>query len=366
MSQRLISGTEKIRIFVDPPWHRSEWDDDLIGRVVTAIPPSSKGKSFKKAWAKKHKSEAILRNQDASQIAVYSDGSMMFQHGIRKTGSGVVGYHLGNTVFENSASLGEHVVVYDTEMEGMAVAAELTRDYVSALPDPRAISRIAFFADNTGALYRAFSAKPGKAQDCSRRFRKAALELLDANNGLHILLGWAPGHLDIIGNERADILAKRGGGEATLRPDYYSLSFTGSLRKRELSEYWQQEWVSAPRKRNSAFYPADKFTPRLQPTTLCSNLSRKVFSRVIQCMTGHAHLGSYYSKFVPAEDVGCPCGEDIQTREHILHACVLHDEYRYLLGETDQDRSTRKVLGTPDGNLRLAAFIEASGAFSKV
>ena len=365
MSQRLIAGTEKIRISIDPPWHRSEWDDDLKGRITTAIPPSSKGKSFKKEWAKRHKSEAILRGQDGSQLAVYSDGSMMFQHGIRKTGLGVVAYRLGESIFETSASLGEHVVVYDTEMEGMAVAAELTRDYVLALPDPRVIRHIAFFADNTGTLYRAFSAKPGKAQDCSRRFRKATLELLDANKDLHIVLGWAPGHLDIIGNERADVLAKRGGGEVAERPEYLSLSYTGSLRKRELSVCWQQEWISAPRKRRSAFYPADKFMPRLQPTALCNVLGRKSFSRIIQCMSGHAHLGSYYSRFVPSEEVGCPCGEDLQTREHVLHACTIHDVHRHLLGETDQDRNTPKLLGTSDGNLRLAAFIEASGAFSK-
>jgi hypothetical protein len=82
-------------------------------------------------------------------------------------------------------------------------------------------------------------------------------------------------------------------------------------------------------------------------------------------MTGHAPLGSYYSQFVPMEEVGCPCGEDFQTRDHVLHVCALFASHRHLLGVTDQDRNTPKLLGTAEGNLRLAAFIEASGAFSK-
>jgi hypothetical protein len=93
------------------------------------------------------------------------------------------------------------------------------------------IKHINFFTDNTGVLYRAFSAKPGKAQSCSRRFRKAALELLDANKDLVILMGWAPGHLSIIGNEWPDVLTKRGGSEVAAHPEFFSLSYTGSLQK---------------------------------------------------------------------------------------------------------------------------------------
>jgi len=82
-------------------------------------------------------------------------------------------------------------------------------------------------------------------------------------------------------------------------------------------------------------------------------------------MTGHAHIGSYYAKFVLDEEVNCPCGEDLQTREHVLQSCMLHEGHRHLLGDTDQDHNTAKLLGTMDGNVCLAAFIEASGAFSK-
>ena len=68
-------------------------------------------------------------------------------------------------------------------------------------------------------------------------------------------------------------------------------------------------------------------------------------------MTGHADLGSYYSRFVPSEEVGCPCSEDLQTRERVLLACTIHDDHCHPLGETDQDRNIPKLLGTRGANI---------------
>jgi hypothetical protein len=52
---------------------------------------------------------------------------------------------------------------------------------------------------------------------------------------------------------------------------------------------------------------------------------------VVQCRTGHGHLGEYYSRFVPSESVDCPCGEPVQTREHIICECPKHEDHRHIL-----------------------------------
>ncbi|KAF9510004.1 hypothetical protein BS47DRAFT_1300777, partial [Hydnum rufescens UP504] len=91
---------------------------------------------------------------------------------------------------------------------------------------------------------------------------------------------------------------------------------------------------------------------------------RKTFSRLIQCRTGHAHIRSYYVKFEP-EDRRCQCGEPVQTRNHILYECrIFHDE-RHLLGH-GEERQPRYLLGTIDGIERLASFIKATPAFTKL
>ncbi|KIJ59323.1 hypothetical protein HYDPIDRAFT_65936, partial [Hydnomerulius pinastri MD-312] len=60
-----------------------------------------------------------------------------------------------------------------------------------------------------------------------------------------------------------------------------------------------------------------------------------------------------------------PCGEPLQTREHMLIECPLHDEHRDTLREASQDLVTSDLIGTKEGVEALASFIRCSGAFRK-
>ncbi|KIK22550.1 hypothetical protein PISMIDRAFT_59211, partial [Pisolithus microcarpus 441] len=59
--------------------------------------------------------------------------------------------------------------------------------------------------------------------------------------------------------------------------------------------------------------------------------SRKTYGRLLQCRTRHAFLGEYHSTFVPTEDPSCPCGEPIQTRQHIITSCPTFENHRNIL-----------------------------------
>lgn len=73
--------------------------------------------------------ELVTQGDGEDHFQGYSGGSMTHKRGIRYTGFGVVAYHNGKTALEHAVALGPFVVVYDTELEGMAVATEQTRDY---------------------------------------------------------------------------------------------------------------------------------------------------------------------------------------------------------------------------------------------
>ena len=92
---------------------------------------------------------------------------------------------------------------------------------------------------------------------------------------------------------------------------------------------------------------------------------REVFGRLMQCRTGHGYIGEYYAKFVPTENVDCPCGKNFQTREHILRDCPRYEAHRHTLREFSEDISIPEILGTTKGITALATFIEESGAFTK-
>ncbi|KAJ3735324.1 hypothetical protein DFJ43DRAFT_983626, partial [Lentinula guzmanii] len=83
------------------------------------------------------------------------------------------------------------------------------------------------------------------------------------------------------------------------------------------------------------------------------------------CRTGHAFTGKYYSKFVPNENVDCPCREPLQTREHILRECPRYEDHRHILKKASQDICLADILGTKEGVEALSEFVEISGAFTK-
>ncbi|KAJ7016215.1 hypothetical protein C8F04DRAFT_982495 [Mycena alexandri] len=110
---------------------------------------------------------------------------------------------------------------------------------------------------------------------------------------------------------------------------------------------------------------ANRFPPSLRPTPHFISLKREVFGRVTQCRIGHCFTGEYYSQFVPSEGIDCPCGEQFQTREHLLRECPQYEDQRHVLEAVSRDISLPEILGTKKGIAALAEFLESSGAFTK-
>ncbi|KAF9506603.1 hypothetical protein BS47DRAFT_1305070, partial [Hydnum rufescens UP504] len=129
---------------------------------------------------------------------------------------------------------------------------------------------------------------------------------------------------------------------------------------------WTRVWSTDPLQHSqSNFKITNKIPPSLSAMKQLRELSRMTFSRVLQCHTRHAHLGSYYATFIPKEDPWCPCGESTQTWEHVLTECPLFEDHQHLLGD-GEDRQMCHLLGTAKGIGRLAQFIKASAVFTKL
>ncbi|KAJ7780879.1 hypothetical protein B0H14DRAFT_2631047 [Mycena olivaceomarginata] len=113
------------------------------------------------------------------------------------------------------------------------------------------------------------------------------------------------GHCDIVGNERADELARAGVELATTAKG--SLSHALRKSKEKIQKSWVKEWKASPK--TGRYAMANRFPPSLKPTAHFKSLKREIFGRVTQCRTGHCFTGEYYSRFSPSGDV-----EVFQTR----------------------------------------------------
>ncbi|KAI6015731.1 hypothetical protein BKA83DRAFT_59137, partial [Pisolithus microcarpus] len=59
----------------------------------------------------------------------------------------------------------------------------------------------------------------------------------------------------------------------------------------------------------------------------------------------------------------CPCGEHIQTREHILTSCPAYEPNRDSLRSVSEDLVITDILGTEKGIEALIDFLKETDAF---
>ncbi|KAI6122618.1 hypothetical protein EDD16DRAFT_1570072 [Pisolithus croceorrhizus] len=116
---------------------------------------------------------------------------------------------------------------------------------------------------------------------------------------------------------------------------------------------------------NSLFSPADRLPPSLKPRKHFCESRQAIYGRLIQCRTGHAFTGEYYSSFVPSETVSCPCGKRLQTREHILATYPTFESKRDMLRSASEDLVITDILGTEKGIKALSEFLQETNAFKK-
>ena len=134
--------------------------------------------------------------------------------------------------------------------------------------------------------------------------------------------------------------------------------------REKLVETWHEHWIdSMPT--GGPYRIADQFPPRLGLSWQMKNLPRKIFGLVLQCRTGHAFMGEYAAHHRPGEDVSCPCGAGLQSRDHILQSCPRYEDSRHILQAVSSNIDTFRILGTKKGIKALSQFISKSGAFTK-
>jgi hypothetical protein len=82
----------------------------------------------------------------------------------------------------------------------------------------------------------------------------------------------------------------------------------------------------------SSFLPLYQGKKLLVPTHVNSgpwmrrtSHSHELTARLVRCITGHAPIGLFRSRFFPLESTACRCGLPMETVPHVLYHCPLYE-----------------------------------------
>jgi len=189
-----------------------------------------------------------------------------------------------------------------------------------------------------------------------------ATNFLDEYKRASIEVSWVPGHMGITGNDKADEMAK---GATEMEPATETTTLTNLHRqlRNNMRLEWVHEWATKPLTGRYAI--ADRTPPTLAGSHAFRTLERHTLAVVTQARAGHGYFGEYYQTHNIQESTACPCGEELQTREHIVFECQIHDDHRYIITKGAPDHQLATLFGTKAGVEALAEFVKKSKAFQK-
>ncbi|MEL7520088.1 MAG: reverse transcriptase domain-containing protein, partial [Cyanobacteria bacterium J06553_1] len=257
-----------------------------LDRIVAAtcpIPPCLISMEERAVAAEKASTLAL------SSFSCFTDGSKQ-DDGL--SGSGYVVFHQGNELCKKSISLGRSASVFQAEIIAINAVVEdlFTRDLANSTIDIYSDSQAAIQA--IGGL----RVTASTVMTC----RDAISQLVSCSNV--VTIHWVPGHFDVMGNERADLLAREGSNRPPYGPEplvpipYSSLKrIVGAWIRTEHNKVWSGGTVGLSTK---AVLPATD--ANLTKTLL--TLSRKDLRVVVHSLTQHNSLRYHLHRIGQAED----------------------------------------------------------------
>ena len=287
-------------------------------------------------------------------LVIYSDASSI-KDGMG-IGVGLAAYDYSRNAQEThtrTLNIGPNQLVYNGELEGITLAFE----HAARVATPG--QKIEVYADNQAAIHRLTTPSDKPGQHWQLRCIAAARKIREKQASISLV--WVPGHNDIIGNERADSLAKRA---AKMRPlsDTTSLAVIGMRLKSITTTEWSKvlaDYKPAAIQRNGATY-ASKYDWKVRKRLgVPPGTRREVASAFYQLKIGHGYLKDHLYRITKSDSPLCSCGAR-QTPEHVLLSCKwLKDDRRILRDAMGGKHLTlRLLLHTKIGIEATMAFIE--------
>jgi hypothetical protein len=171
------------------------------------------------------------------------------------------------------------------------------------------------YVDNQASLYRL--ASPSDQPGQSQHLRVLRAYRATIAKGASMSFHWVPGHMDILGNELADTLAKQSTLEVPESREI-SLAYLGSRLRSLNLEAWGR-FIESQKDPSPDSYKA---TYSLKPKTSISlpKVGRALASAFYQLKIGHGYYKDYLYRLGHSSSKLCLCGKR-ETPRHLILGC---------------------------------------------
>ena len=303
-------------------------------------------------------------------------------------------YHEGRESGHAESVFGEAVTAADAWIRSLTPALDAITAHLDNKP-AHAQETFMILIPSNPALGRTLDPSAHEEQEVSLRHLAKLSELLTAHPNIDFVLQWLPRKIHFAGFRRAKQMALH----AIRTADPTDLTGPATIKKLKKSAKdsvtatWAERWHLAPRTslayRTALRAPPDGGThhtfqperarekaqkakaqegqPRGQESL--AKFSRLTHSTFYRLVTGHAFTGEYTQRFYPLhtqEQLACPCGEPIQTVEHVLLHCPRYTAARRKhLTASGRPRTLPQLFDKPERVLETLRFLEETGACAK-
>jgi len=291
-----LNSLEPIEHFKFPPWNRSAPYKVNISQL-----------SKEETKIKYNQDKLLEQEQEQTTFRIYTDASYI-PNKSQGIGVGLAVIAQNQTLYTQGSNIGSNQIVYNGELEGITLAIE----YANTIAKPGESFKV--YSDNQASLYRLRSLSDNPGQSQLVRAIGAANQLEDIS--ATISLEWIPGHMDIPGNELADLLAK----EASIKlvPTTNQTSF--AVLGLEIKKKNQERWLRLLNTDKPSYYSRTFSWKTRSKIQLPPGTKRELASSFYQLKIGHGYFKSYLHRFKHASNDLCRCGKK-ETPEHLLLSC---------------------------------------------
>jgi ribonuclease HI/endonuclease/exonuclease/phosphatase family metal-dependent hydrolase len=294
--------------------HQANWKSD----ISTSIPTNGE-----------RAMEVIDR--DDPDLKIFTDGSGMDDN----IGASAVVYRNNREKASLRFKLGaiKHHTVFEGEATGLLLASNL-------ILKERNVKSVMIYVDNQALIHAITKMRPTPSHYLLDAFHRAMTLIKKEHPGIKVSIKWVPAHKGVVGNERADLLAKKAITDSSssenrlpsllTKPLPASKSATKQAFQKKLQKETQEEWV-----KSSRFRRMERTDPRAPSTSyvkLISPLPRRAASLITQIRTGHIPVAKYLHRIGKVPSPTCPaCKQETETIQHFILQCPAHERARQAL-----------------------------------